>query len=78
MFVGHFPASGTAVSTSTLVHPYRTLALYGAKMITHYECSALELMPPAEKKDTHPWKQLFYKFLLLCILLLGHFSYLTF
>jgi hypothetical protein len=35
------------------------------------------MKPPAEKK-THPKKQLLYKFLLLCILLLSYFSYLTF
>ena len=36
------------------------------------------MMPPAEKKETRPKKQLIYKFLLLCMLLLSYFSYLTF
>lgn len=31
----------------------------------------------AEKNIAHPKKQLFYKFLLLCVLLLGYFSYLS-
>jgi hypothetical protein len=33
---------------------------------------------PAAKEKTHPRKQVLYKFLLLCILLLAYFSYLTF
>jgi hypothetical protein len=35
-------------------------------------------MPPIEKIDSHPKKQVLYKFLLLCILMVGYFSYLTF
>ena len=33
---------------------------------------------PADKKETHPKKQLLYKFLLLCVLLAAYFSYLSF
>jgi hypothetical protein len=35
-------------------------------------------MPLIEKIDSHPKKQVLYKFLLLCILMVGYFSYLTF
>lgn len=31
----------------------------------------------ANKKETHPRKKLLYKFILLCILLVGYFSYLS-
>lgn len=31
-----------------------------------------------DKKENHPRKQLLYKFLLLCVLLIGYFSYLSF
>ena len=33
---------------------------------------------PIDKKETHPKKQLFHKFFLLCVLLAGYFSYLSF
>jgi hypothetical protein len=36
------------------------------------------MTPPIEKIDSHPKKQVLYKFLLLCILMVGYFSYLTF
>jgi hypothetical protein len=36
------------------------------------------MMFPIDEKEAHPKKQLYYKFLLLCILLLSYFSYLTF
>ena len=36
------------------------------------------MTPHTDKKVRHPKKQLFYKFLLLCILLVGYFSYLSF
>ena len=35
-------------------------------------------MPLIEKIDSHPKKQVLYKFLLLCILMVGYFSYLAF
>jgi hypothetical protein len=35
-------------------------------------------MPLIGKIDSHPKKQVLYKFLLLCILIVGYFSYLTF
>lgn len=34
--------------------------------------------PSTGKTEVHPKKQLLYKFLLLCILLIGYFSYLSF
>ena len=36
------------------------------------------MTPIAEKIDSHPKKQVLYKFLLLSILMVGYFSYLTF
>ena len=36
------------------------------------------MTPLAEKIDSHPKKQVLYKFLLLSILMVGYFSYLTF
>ncbi len=41
-------------------------------------CLIFKMMSPIGEKEAHPKKQLFYKFLLLCILLLSYFSYLTF
>jgi hypothetical protein len=31
-----------------------------------------------DKKESHPKKQVFYKFILLCLLLAGYFSYLSY
>ena len=36
------------------------------------------MTPLAEKNNSHPKKQMLYKFLLLSVLVLGYFSYLTF
>jgi hypothetical protein len=36
------------------------------------------MTPPIEKIDSHPKKQVLYKFLLLCLLMAGYFFYLTF
>ena len=36
------------------------------------------MTPLIDKIDSHPKKQVLYKFLLLCILIVGYFSYLTF
>lgn len=35
------------------------------------------MTPLIDKKESHPRKQLLYKFLLLCILMAGYFSYLS-
>ena len=37
-----------------------------------------EMTVPIDKKETHPKKQVLYKFLLLCILLVSYFSYLSY
>jgi hypothetical protein len=36
-----------------------------------------KMTPLIDKKESHPRKQLLYKFLLLCILMAGYFSYLS-
>ena len=35
------------------------------------------MTPLIDKKESHPRKQLLYKFLLLCVLMVGYFSYLS-
>ncbi len=42
-----------------------------------YRTPYFKMVTPIDEKGTHPKKQVFYKFLLLCLLLVGYFVYLS-